>query len=125
MWTVRAEVLRRAYDRKDDTMTHKHASQIALAAAALFVSACHHDEPTKHPDGATAADGKTADVAKATKIKCFGVNECSTQGACDVPDNRVEPGSKGHDCAGNNTCKGKGWVQLTTDECTAKGGEEL
>lgn len=107
------------------------ASAFALAAAALFLAACHHEKPTTTPGtsdaaatDAAATDKPVADTS-AAKIKCFGANACTGQGACDVPDGRVAPGSKGHDCAGNNACKGKGWVLLNGAECTASGGQPL
>lgn len=93
----------------------KHLSTtLALAAAALFVQACEKkDDATTHPDEGAA------------KIKCFGVNECSTQSACNVPDGRVAEGSKGHACGGLNECRGKGWILLTKAECDTQGGEPL
>lgn len=100
--------------------SHK-ATQIALATAALFAAACHHAKPTTTP----GSDATTPVAAKAAKIKCFGANACTGQGVCDVPDGRVAPGSKGHDCAGNNECQGKGWVLLTDAECGEKGGQPL
>ncbi len=114
-------------------MSSHRSVPVALAAAALLLAACHHGKPTQTPggsDAAATADGggdgaKTADASKATKIKCFGINECSGQGSCDVPDGRVAPGSKGHDCAGNNECRGKGWVLLAAGECGDKGGTPL
>jgi hypothetical protein len=112
-------------------MYSHRATQVALAAAALFAVACHHEKPaTATPGGDDASTPGTASTAaaadtKATKIKCSGANACAEQGACDVPDGRVEPGSKGHDCAGNNTCKGKGWVLLTAADCTEQHGEPL
>ena len=42
-----------------------------------------------------------------------------------LPDGRVEPGSKGHACAGQNECRGKGWILLSQQECSAKGGEPV
>lgn len=108
--------------------SHK-ATQVALAAAALFAAACHHEKPATTTPGtgdATAPTTGAADAPKAAaKIKCFGANACTGQGACDVPDGRVEPGSKGHDCAGNNACKGKGWVLLTEADCGTQGGQPL
>jgi hypothetical protein len=91
------------------------STTLALAAAALFVQACEKkdDAGTTNPD-----DG-------AAKIKCFGANECSGQSACNVPDGRVAPGSKGHACGGLNECRGKGWILLTKAECDGKGGEPL
>ncbi len=99
-------------------MHSSRSVRVALAAAALFSAACHHDKPTNPP--AASAGGGTP--AKAAKIKCFGANACAGQSACDMPDGRVAPGSKGHDCAGNNECEGKGWLSLTPDGCTTAGG---
>lgn len=96
--------------------------QVALAAAALFSAACHHDTPTTPP--AEGANGGTP-ATQAKKMKCFGANACAGQSSCDVPGDRVAPGSKGHDCAGNNECKGKGWLSLTPEDCTAAGGEPI
>lgn len=108
---------------------------IALAAAALFLGACQKDKADTKDPGANAAGTETdakadtakpdGDTAKAKTMKCFGINACSGQSACDVPDGRVAAGSKGHACAGQNECAKKGWVLLTLDECTAKGGEKL
>jgi len=99
-------------------MTTTHSTTMALAVASLFVSACKKEE-TKTPEAtATPASGSE-------KIKCFGVNECSAQAACDVPDGRVAEGSVGHACGGQNECKGKGWLLETATDCEAKGGEKL
>jgi hypothetical protein len=120
-------------------MDTKHASTtLALAAAALFLGACQKDKgATKDPgsdaagtetdagDDAAKGDAKDDAMASGKKIKCFGVNACSGQSVCDVPDGRVAPGSKGHACAGQNECAKKGWIQLTAEECTAQGGEKL
>ncbi len=107
-------------------------STVALAAAALFLGACQKDKGETKDPGSDAAgtetDGAakpTGDAAKAKTMKCFGINACSGQSACDVPDGRVAPGSKGHACAGQNECAKKGWVLLTAAECTEKGGEKL
>ncbi len=103
---------------------HSHrATQVALAAAALFAAACHHEKPTTTAPGGDGAATPTAAAAK--KIKCFGANACTGQGACDIPDGRVAPGSKGHDCAGNNECRGKGWLLLTEADCGTQGGQPL
>jgi hypothetical protein len=111
-------------------MHSQTATQVALAAAALFLGACHHDEkPTSHPDdaasSAAAPDGADASKQASAKLKCFGVNACSGQGACDVPDGRVAAGSKGTACAGQNECSGKGWLLLTQAECDEKKGQPL
>ncbi len=101
-------------------MTNSIPTTLALAAAALFLGGCDKDQSSANPGDAAGGDKATA-----AKIKCFGANECSGQAACDVPDGRVEPGSVGHSCAGQNECKGKGWLSMTPDDCTAAGGEPL
>lgn len=114
------------------------STALALGAAALLLGACHHaKDQSQAPGGAAASDGAAASgaanaerdggdaSAEVARIKCFGVNECAGQAACDVPDNRVAPGSKGHACAGQNECRGKGWVLLASDACATKGGQPL
>ncbi len=111
------------------------SNALALGAAALLLGACHHAKDQSNAPGGAAAEGSDSTGAAATpaadapakvaKIKCFGVNACATQAACDVPDNRVAPGSKGHACAGQNECRGKGWLSLPSDECAQKGGQPL
>jgi uncharacterized membrane protein len=75
---------------------------IATAVASLFATrvalADHHEE------------GK-----KEAKVHCYGVNECKGKGACSTAE---------HTCAGQNACKGKGWIDLSAEECKAKGGKE-
>lgn len=112
-------------------MSKTTSTTMALAAAALFLGGCNQDKaPTANPDDAAkapAADGvgDAGAEKKVAKIKCFGANDCTGQSGCDVPDDRVEPGSKGHACGGQNECKGKGWIQLTQAECDEAGGELL
>jgi len=96
--------------------TKSLSTTVALTAAALFLGACEKDRGATNDPGSEAA---------AKKIKCFGVNGCSGQSACDVPDGRVAPGSKGHACAGQNECAKKGWILLTAAECSDQGGEPV
>lgn len=117
--------------------TKRLPSTVALAAAALFLGACHHaKDETKSPDAdaagpasadadETTAPGDGATAEAGAKIKCFGANACSGQAACDVPDGRVAPGSQGHACAGQNECAKKGWILLTQAECADEGGQPL
>lgn len=72
---------------------------IASAAAALFLS------------GSIAAPA--ADAAGADEVRCAGINECKSHGAC---------AGAGNACAGQNACKGKGIVKTTAEDCKAKGG---
>ena len=107
------------------------STSLALAAAALFLGACEKDTSGTKDPGSDAAGTETDAAAKpdatasTKKMKCFGVNACSGQSACDVPDGRVAPGSKGHACAGQNECAKKGWILLTADECSKQGGEPV
>lgn len=124
-------------------MNNRVAQSIALAAAALFIASC--DETQKSPAPKTTGDAG-ADTKKASapvgptagatttptmvadepgKMRCFGANTCSGQTACNVADGRFAPGSKGNACAGQNECKGKGWLLLPDADCKAKGGTPL
>lgn len=102
-------------------MSHTIPTTLALAAAALFLGGCDKDGASASPGETSPAGGEKT----AANIKCFGVNECAGQSACDIPDGRVEPGSKGHECGGLNECKGKGWILLPADDCAAQGGEPV
>ncbi len=81
--------------------TQMKGALIATAVAGLFVAraAVAQEQGTKTPAGKL--------------VHCEGVNACKGQGAC---------GGAGHDCAGKNDCKGKGWIDLSEQECKARGG---
>lgn len=107
---------------------HKHLSTtFALTAAALFLAGCGKSQPsTTTPGGAagsTAAGSDDATEASAdeddgvAEVKCFGINECSGQSACDVAGS--------HDCGGQNSCQGKGWILVSQGECERKDGKVL
>lgn len=96
------------------------ASTFALSAAALFLGACGKEQaPTTAPDGAAKAAATSDAKAPAdpnAKQRCYAVNECKGQTACDVAGK--------WDCGGNNDCCGKGWLYITKAECDAKGGSD-
>lgn len=95
------------------------ASTFALSAAALFLGSCGKDKPaTSTPDGTAGAPTATADsnADPNAKQRCYAVNECAGQTACDVAGK--------WDCAGNNDCCGKGWLYVSRAECDAKGGSD-
>lgn len=100
-------------------------SAFALSAAALFLGGCKDKPDPVDPDTATTT---TPDMEEAAKldpeatVKCFGINACSGQSACNVnkPDLGIE-----HACAGENACAGKGWIKVTRQECEDKKGEEV
>jgi uncharacterized membrane protein len=81
-------------------------SSFAVAAAALFVSACGGNAQPPADASAATANGDT--------VKCLGIHECKGQSQCGVEG--------GHACAGQNECKGKGWIKVAPAECDAKGG---
>lgn len=84
-------------------------TQFAFAAAALFLAGCGK--------GADAKSAASPNEATAGTVKCFGVNECKGQGQCGGPE--------GNACAGQNECRGKGWLELSKQQCDAKGGKVL
>jgi uncharacterized membrane protein len=75
---------------------------LAAAVAGLMglgaVAAVAGDKPAK----------KKAD--KNALVHCYGVNKCKTMGKCGGP---------GHECAGQNSCKGQGWLPMPKDSCDA------
>ena len=87
--------------RKERNMklTQKSGATMAIAAAALIMSGAGLVTP------AAAAAGE--------KGHCMGVNACKGQSACKTAKNA---------CGGQNACKGQGWLEMTQEECTAKGG---
>ena len=54
---------------------------------------------------ATAEEGE-----EVAKIKCEGVNQCKSHSDCKTLLS---------ECAGKNSCKGKGFLTLTPEECEA------
>ena len=72
---------------------------VASAAAALFLSG----SVTARPAAAAGGD----------EVRCAGINECKSHGAC---------AGAGNACAGQNACKGQGIVKTTAEDCKAKGG---
>jgi hypothetical protein len=117
------------------TNRNQTLSAFALSAAALFIGGCKPD-PTKNPDTTTGTTGTvdsgTVDsgavdtggtvAAGDEDVKCFGINSCAGESVCAV--NKPEQGIE-HACAGENTCKLKGWIKVTRSECEAKAGEVL
>ena len=101
----------------------------AVTAAALFLAGCGKEQPPTTPPGGgagapTAPGGEAGtavdaedDAAEAAEVKCFGINGCSGQSACDVAGS--------HDCGGQNSCKGKGWILVSQSECDSKGGKVI
>src|SRR5216683_1211348 len=71
---------------------------LATAVAVAFIA---------NPAGAEDSTSSTQPAL----IACLGVNSCKGQSACKSFD---------HDCQVMNTCKGKGFILITEDECTQK-----
>ena len=84
-------------------------TMIAFAAASLFAAAC----------GSKSADPKSTMPAASEKtaaVHCAGINSCKGTGGCKSEKNA---------CKGQNGCKGEGYIELTADDCQAKGGKIL
>jgi len=100
-------------------MKNTLATTFALSAAALFLAGCEKksEAPETTPPDATSSEqagDAAADGASTANIKCFGINECAGQSACDVAGS--------HECGGENDCAGKGWILIPKAECDEKGG---
>ena len=77
-------------------MKKTKTTALASAAAMLFLVS-----------GGVPAHAEEAEMAK---IKCEGVNQCKSHSNCKTLFS---------DCAGKNSCKGKGFLMLTPEECEA------
>jgi hypothetical protein len=113
------------------TNRNQTLSAFALSAAALFIGGCKPDPNTVPPDTTSGTTGTVDSGAVDTggtvaagdeDVKCFGINSCAGESVCAV--NKPEQGIE-HACAGENTCKLKGWIKVTRSECEAKAGEVL
>lgn len=74
---------------------------IAAGAAALVLAGC-------------AATGSNAGSAKMAQVHCTGVNACKGTSDCKTAENA---------CKGQNVCKGHGFLNMSAEECKAKGGQ--
>ncbi len=75
----------------------KRSAVLAAAAAAIFLTG-----------GTTTAAASDKDGGET--IHCEGVNGCKGKSACATDHSA---------CNGQNECAGKGWVEMTPDECEA------
>ena len=76
-------------------------SALAAVAASLLLA------------GAVAAPSYAAEE---TKGHCMGANACKGQSACKTASNA---------CKGQNGCKGKGFSEMTKDECAKVQGAKF
>ncbi len=76
-------------------------SALAAVAASLLLA------------GAVAAPTYAAEEAKG---HCMGANACKGQSACKTASNA---------CKGQNGCKGKGFSEMTKDECAKVEGAKF
>jgi hypothetical protein len=74
----------------------KRSAVLAAAAAAIFVSG--------------AATQSVASSHEGEMVHCDGVNSCKGQSACKTDHSA---------CNGQNECAGKGWVEMSAEECEA------
>jgi hypothetical protein len=74
---------------------------IAAGAAALVLAGC-------------AGAGSNYGASSAAQVHCTGVNACKGTSDCKTAENA---------CKGQNVCKGHGFLSMSAEECTAKGGK--
>lgn len=75
-------------------MTVKSGGALAATAAALFLTG--------------AVTSNFANAATDAKGQCMGANACKGQSGCKTSANG---------CKGQNACKGKGFVEMTKEDC--------
>lgn len=69
------------------------------------------------PIMAQGGGGMAKEEAKAPeKVHCYGVNKCKGVGDC---------GGVGHSCAGKNSCKHQGYIDMDKDTCLKLDGGSL
>jgi len=61
----------------------------------------------------SAGAALAAEKSDSGLVNCAGINSCKGKGVCSGADNS---------CAGQNGCKGKGWVKATSKDCKAQKG---
>lgn len=81
--------------------TLRAGSLIAAGAAALILSGC-------------ADYGSKPVSANVAQVHCLGVNSCKGTSDCKTAENA---------CKGMNACKGHGFLSMSAQECTDKGGK--
>ncbi|PIX96319.1 MAG: hypothetical protein COZ24_11095 [Hydrogenophilales bacterium CG_4_10_14_3_um_filter_63_21] len=72
---------------------------IAAGAAALVLAGCA---------------GSNYGAAKMAQVHCTGVNACKGTSDCKTAENA---------CKGQNVCKGHGFLNMSAEQCNAKGGQ--
>jgi uncharacterized membrane protein len=80
----------------------KRSAVLAAAAAAIFVSGVATQAVASSHEGGD-------------KVHCDGVNSCKGQSECKTAHSA---------CNGQNECAGKGWVEMSAEECEAAKAEK-
>lgn len=75
----------------------KRSAVLAAAAAAIFVSGMTTQAVASSHEGGD-------------KVHCDGINGCKGQSECKTDHSA---------CNGQNECAGKGWVEMSAEECDA------
>jgi hypothetical protein len=97
---------------------NQSTTTFAMTAAALFAAACGGSQaPAEGASSEAATESAQAPVTSTETVKCLGIHECKGKSVCGVEG--------GHACAGQNDCKGKGWIKVSLSECDEKGGTVL
>jgi len=81
------------------------ATTVLVGSVAALFGCASSNAPAKAPSGIAAA-----------MVRCQGINECKGKGTC---------AGNGHPCGRHTPCKGQGWLSVTPEECSAKGGTVL
>ena len=75
----------------------KRSAVLVAAAAAIFV-------------GGVATQAVASSHEGVDQVHCDGVNSCKGQSDCKTDHSA---------CNGKNECAGKGWVEMSAEECDA------
>ena len=90
---------------------------MATSVASLFLAACSGSK-TQH------ADVSCPDLPQkraSSGVKCLGANTCKGLSECLT---KAAGGKVDHNCGGQNTCSGKGWLTVEDEAaCKAQGGK--
>ena len=73
----------------------------------------------RRPSAAAPAQAQKIPAEKLKKmsvVPCYGINSCNAKGQCS---------GMGHECAGQNPCKGQGWLAIPKEACLAIEGGSL
>ncbi len=83
------------------TSSTSKGALLAVGAAALILAGC-------------ASGGSPNTASSGELVHCAGLNSCKGSSDCKTAENA---------CKGQNVCKGHGFLAMTADDCSTKGGK--